>query len=65
MKLIRIICAALLTALAPGAAHAGELFGGLHVHDVKTPLDKSGLESGVDVSLGYRGGRLFGTFLQP
>ena len=65
MKLIRIICAALLTALAPGAAHAGELFGGLHVHDVKTPLDKSGLESGVDVSLGYRGGRMFGTFLQP
>jgi lipid A 3-O-deacylase len=59
------MCAALLTALAPGAAHAGELFAGLHVHDVKTPLDESGLESGVDVSLGYRGGRIFGTFLQP
>ena len=58
-------CAALLTALAPGAAQAGELFAGAHVHDVKTPLDKSGIESGIDFSLGYRGGRIFGTILQP
>lgn len=65
MKSIRLLCALLLTVLGPSAAHAGELFGGLHVHDVKTPLDKSGLESGVDFSLGYRGGRMFGTFLQP
>jgi lipid A 3-O-deacylase len=65
LKLIRIIGAALLTAAAPGTAHAGELFAGLHVHDVKTPLDESGLESGVDFSLGYRGGRMFGTILQP
>ena len=65
MKLIRIMGAALLTAAAPGAAHAGELFAGLHVHDVKTPLDESGLESGVDFSLGYRGGRMFGTIFQP
>ena len=65
MKLIRIMGAALLTACAPGTAHAGELFAGLHVHDVKTPLDESGLESGVDFSLGYRGGRMFGTIFQP
>ena len=65
MKLIRFTCAALLTALVPSAAQAGELFAGLHVHDVKTPLDKSGIESGVDFSVGYRGGRMFGTFLQP
>src|SRR5437763_7388265 len=65
LKLIRIICAALIMAPVPGPAMAGELFGGLHVHDVKTPLDKSGIESGVDLSLGYRGGRLFHTFLQP
>ena len=65
MKLIRIMGAVLLTAAGPGTAHAGELFAGLHVHDVKTPLDESGLESGVDFSLGYRGGRMFGTILQP
>ena len=65
MKLIRIICTALLMASVPAPALAGELFGGLHVHDVKTPLDKSGIESGVDLSLGYRGGRLFHSFLQP
>jgi lipid A 3-O-deacylase len=58
-------CAALLTALAPGAAQAGEIFAGVHVHDVKTPLDESGIESGIDFSLGYRGGRMFGTILQP
>jgi len=54
-----------LTALVPSGAEAGELFGGLHIHDVKTPLDKSGIEDGVDLSVGYRGGRMFGTFLQP
>lgn len=65
MKLIRILCAALLVAFAPTAANAGEVFGGIHVHDVKTPLDKSGIEDGLDFSVGYRGGRIFGTFLQP
>ena len=65
MKLIRILCAALLAALTPTAANAGEIFGGIHVHDVKTPLDKSGIEDGLDFSVGYRGGRMFGTSLQP
>ncbi|NUR45314.1 MAG: acyloxyacyl hydrolase [Sphingomonas sp.] len=65
MKSIQVICAALLMAVVPSAAQAGELFGGLHIHDVKTPLDKSGIEDGVDLSIGYRGGRMFGTFLQP
>ena len=46
---------ALLMASA-GPAQAAELFAGLHVHDVKTPLDESGLESGADFSLGIRGG---------
>jgi len=57
--------AAVSFAVQSAPALAGELFAGLHVHDVRTPLDKSGIESGVDVSLGYRGGRMFGTFLQP
>ena len=65
MKLIRILCALLSMSLGQTAAHAGELFGGLHVHDVRTPLDKSGIEDGVDFSLGFRGGRLFGTPIQP
>jgi lipid A 3-O-deacylase len=60
-----IAAAAAVAAAVPGTAQAGELFAGLHVHDVKTPLDESGIESGVDFSLGYRGGRMFGTFLQP
>jgi hypothetical protein len=65
LKSIRILCAALSLSLVPTAASAGELFGGVHVHDVKTPLDESGIEDGVDFSLGYRGGSLFGTRLQP
>lgn len=65
MKPIVTISAALMFASASSAAQAAELFGGLHVHDVKTPLDESGIEDGVDLSLGYRGGPLFGTFLHP
>jgi hypothetical protein len=61
--LLGLIAAAFATQSGP--ALAGELFGGLHVHDVKTPLDKSGIEDGVDFSLGYRAGGLFGTRLQP
>ena len=55
----------LLAAGLAGPAHAGELFGGLCVHDVKLPTDKSGIERGADAMLGYRGGRIFGTPLQP
>ena len=62
MKRAAVLCLLLLPA-AP--AQAGEIFGGLHVHDVKLPTDKSGLENGMDVSLGYRGGRIAGTPLQP
>jgi len=57
---------AALTASALAApAHAGDLFGGVYVHDVKLPTDKSGLESGVDFQVGYRGGHIMGTPLQP
>jgi lipid A 3-O-deacylase len=68
LKLLAML-GALLAALAiPSAAEASELFGGLHVHDVKTPLDDSGIESGVDLSVGYRGnsiGHLWHAQLQP
>jgi hypothetical protein len=46
-------------------ASAGELFGGVHVHDVKLPTDASGIENGFDLSIGYRGGRIGPTALQP
>ena len=57
--------ALILLLLLAAPAQADELFGGLHVHDVKLPTDKSGLEGGMDVSVGYRGGRIGHTPLQP
>ena len=63
-----MICGMLALAALPAAAQADELFGGVHVHDVKTPLDKAGIESGIDFSLGYRGstiGHLWSAQLQP
>jgi lipid A 3-O-deacylase len=59
------LCAAIAAAAVPTGVQAADLFGGLHVHDVKTPLDKSGIETGVDLSLGYRGGRILHTVIQP
>jgi len=46
-------------------AHSAEIFGGIYDHDVKLPTDKSGIESGVDLMLGWRGGRIGHTPLQP
>ena len=68
MKSVATLVAAFAALLVPSASTAGELFGGIHVHDVKTPLDESGLESGIDLSFGYRGGgigHLFKGVLQP
>ena len=68
MRLAAVIGGALLAAAVPSAARAGEIFGGLYVHDVKLPTDLSGLESGADVHLGYRFGtigRLWRGQLQP
>jgi hypothetical protein len=63
MNRVALSCSLLIAGAAP--AEAGELFGGLYAHDVKTPLDVSGIEGGADVELGYRGGRIAGTPLQP
>lgn len=52
-------------ALSPSAASAGELFGGVYVHDVDSPLTLSGIEKGGDIQLGYRWDRLGKTPLQP
>jgi hypothetical protein len=51
--------------LLSAPASAGELFGGVYAHDVKLPTDMSGIEHGMDVQLGYRGGNIAHTPLQP
>ena len=62
-----VACAALAIAACalPSAAGATEVFGGLYVHDVDTPLTKSGIEGGTDVMVGVRGGRIGATPIQP
>ena len=64
MKFAVFLCPALLV-LAAAPAQAGEVFGGAYAHDVKLPTDKSGVESGADIMLGYRGGAIGHTPLQP
>jgi len=60
-----ILLCSVLIGVAATPATAGELFGGLYVHDVKTPLDMSGIEGGTDVMVGYRGAGIGHTPLQP
>ncbi|WP_167737476.1 acyloxyacyl hydrolase [Sphingomonas parva] len=51
--------AALPLAFAAAPASAQEVFGGLYVHDVETPLNLSGnVERGADLELGWRGRRI-------
>lgn len=68
MRILAVLGAFFCIGAVPSAAAADELFAGVHIHDVKTPLDASGIESGVDFSLGYRGstiGHLWTSELQP
>jgi len=60
-----IISAAIAALALPAPAAAGELFGGLYAHAVNTPLTKSGAEGGVDVQLGWRGGPIGRSPVQP
>lgn len=64
MRRAAILCSVLML-FAAAPAQAGELFGGLYVHDVKLPTDKSGIEGGLDLQVGYRGGGIALTPLQP
>ena len=52
--MLRFLIVAALASGAAAPALAGEVFGGLYVHDVDTPLTHSGVEGGVDAQLGYR-----------
>jgi lipid A 3-O-deacylase len=65
MRCRSILYFALPVAVVSVPANAGEVFGGLYVHDVDTPLTRSGIENGADLQLGYRGGRIGHTPLQP
>ncbi len=66
MKRIAIALGGLcLSAIASAPAQAGELFGGVYIHDIKSPLTKSNIESGADVQLGWRGERIGSTPLHP
>jgi lipid A 3-O-deacylase len=64
VKCASLLCPVLLV-IASTPAAAGELFGGVFAHDVKLPLDKSGIEGGADLMVGYRGGGIGHTPLQP
>lgn len=50
--------AILAATLVPTPAMADEVFGGVLVHDVHLPFDDSGFESGPELEVGYRGGRI-------
>lgn len=58
-----LLALALLMIAQP--ASATEIFGGVYIHDVDTPLTKSGIENGGDFQIGWRGDGLFLTPLQP
>ena len=66
MMIKALTLAAALLAI-PTAASAQELFGGIYAHAVGTKLSLgSSRESGADLQLGYRGGKIIrGTGLQP
>lgn len=65
MKRVLLPLAATAALSIATPAQAGEIFGGLYVHDIDSPLTKSGVEEGVDVQLGWRGDRIGKTPFQP
>lgn len=66
MKHVALFASALVAStLSASPAYAGELFGGVYVHDVDTPLTKSGIEGGADIMAGYRFNRIAATPIQP
>ncbi len=57
--------AALFACLWAAPAQADEIFGGVYVHDIDSPLSKSNVEDGADVQLGWRGEPLTRLKIQP
>lgn len=66
-SILTALAVALAATVPYAPATAGELFGGLYVHGVDTPLTLGGSpEGGVDFQLGYRGAPIIeGTGLEP
>src|SRR3982750_3366733 len=62
---VLVLCGALAAATASSPASASELFGGLYAHAVDTPITSGSPEGGLDVQLGWRGGRIGRSPLQP
>lgn len=58
MRKLAFAAAAAALLAAPGSASAGEIFGGVYVHDVDTFLSKGGYEDGADLQVGWRGDRI-------
>jgi len=63
--MVRSIALFALLFASAAPAEAGELFGGVYLHDIDSPLTKSGIEDGADIQLGYRWNRIGRTPLQP
>lgn len=60
------LSAGVLAAAVPASASAAEIFGGVYVHGVDTPLTLGGdPEDGFDVQVGWRGDRIGRTIFQP
>jgi len=64
-RAISALFAAFLACLWAAPAQADEIFGGVYVHDIKSPLTKSGVEGGVDLQVGWRGDPLTSLKIQP
>lgn len=64
-RLLSAFIAVLFACTWAPPAQAGEVFGGLYVHDIDSPLTKSGVENGVDLQLGWRGDPLTSLKIQP
>jgi hypothetical protein len=65
MKVSGLLLATTVCLATASPARAGELFGGVYAHDINTPVTRSGPEDGVDLQLGWRGGPIGRTPLQP
>jgi hypothetical protein len=64
-RLISVFGTAFFTCLSAAPAQAGEVFGGIYVHDIDSPLTKSGVEDGLGFQLGWRGDPMTSLKLQP
>lgn len=64
--MVKRLCLAAISWLAASSpANAAELFAGALAHDIDTPWTRAGPEGGLDMQLGWRGGRIGRTPFQP